>query len=397
VRATKDVKTDPASSSAPAEISFVRGGPFYRIQQSLRLIRPNRWNLGRRILILIAVGWLPLVVITAISNPEGLLSLIKEYRVHARLLIAIPVLLFGEYFMDSRFRMVMRHIRQADLLDAADLAYIDRVIATIVRVRNAFLPELVVLVALSIHTALSYKGLVDATPWLGHGAGVDLHLTAAGWYAVLVSAPLFQFLLGLGLWTWLLWTFFAFKLSRRNLRLVPTHPDEHGGLGFLGLTVAAFAPIAFAATAVIGATWRNDILHHGAHLMDFKLPTIVLVTIVVLFAFGPLLFFVPRLAALRRRGTLEYGILGQMHSADFHERWIHRREGHESEFLQATEITTLANFGKTYEKIEQMNPFPADKGAIYTLAAAVVIPALPVVLTQIPLAVILKDLLGALR
>ena len=119
---------------------------------------------------------------------------------------------------------------------------------------------------------------------------------------------MFQFLLGLGLWEWLLWTWFAFKLSRQNLRLVPTHPDEHGGLGFLGLTAAAFAPVAFAATAVIGATWRDDILHHGARLMDFKLEAIVLLMVIVLVALGPLLFFVPRLASLRRQGILEYRI-----------------------------------------------------------------------------------------
>ncbi len=64
----------------PSEISFVRGGPFYRFQQALRLIRPDRWNLGRRIIFLIAVGWLPLVLITTILNPDRLLSLLKEYR-----------------------------------------------------------------------------------------------------------------------------------------------------------------------------------------------------------------------------------------------------------------------------------------------------------------------------
>ena len=393
----KDSKTDPSSIPAPSEISLVRGGPFFQAQRAIGLIRPDQWNLGRRMILLIAVGWLPLVLITAILNPEGLLSLMKEYRVHARLLIAVPVLLFGEYFMESRFRLVINYIRQVDLLDTSDLAYIDGVLATLIRVRDAFLPEFVVLVVLITHTALSYKGLVDATPWLGHGASDGLHLTVAGWYAVLVSAPLFQFLLGLALWRWLMWTFFAFKLSGRSLKLVPTHPDKHGGLGFLGLTVAAFAPIAFVATAVIGATWRNDILRHGARLMNFKLEAIVLVMIVAVVAFGPLLFFVPRLTALRRRGILEYGILGQLHSSQFHEKWIHHRAGHESEFLQASETTTLANFGKSFEKIEQLIPFPADKGAIYTLAGAVVIAALPVVLTQIPLAVVLKDLLSALR
>jgi hypothetical protein len=273
----------------------------------------------------------------------------------------------------------------------------DGVIATLIRVRDAFVPEVVIFVVLVFHTVASYKGLVDATPWLGHGSGANLQLTVAGWYAVLVSAPVFQFLLGLSLWRWLLWTFFAFKLSRLGLRLVPTHPDEHGGLGFLGLAATAFAPVAFAATAVIGATWRNDILHHGARLMDFKLQAIVLLIIIALVALGPLLFFVPRLASLRRRGILEYGILGQIHSIEFHEKWILHRAGHEMEFLQAPESTTLANFGKTYQEIAQLKPFPVDMGTLYGLAAAVAIPALPVVLAQIPLKVVLMDLLKTLR
>lgn len=41
----------------------------------------------------------------------------------------------------------------------------------------------------------------------------------------------------------------------------------------------ASAPIAFAATIVIGATFRHEILVDGAHLMDFRLPGVVLVAI----------------------------------------------------------------------------------------------------------------------
>lgn len=390
-------KTNALPEPAGSEVSFIRGGPFYRAQRALRLIRPNQWNFTRRIVILIAIGWLPLVIFTVVLNPEGLSSLIREYRIHARLLIAIPALLIGEGFMESRFRLVMQHIRQVGLLDAPDLAYMDGVIATLVRVRDAFVPEFMVFVVLVVHTAASYRGLVDATPWLGYGSGANLQLTVAGWYAVLVSAPLFQFLLGLSLWRWLLWTFFAFKLSKRNLKLVPTHPDEHGGLGFLGLTAAAFAPVAFAATAVIGATWRDDILHHGARLMDFKLEAIVLLIIIALVALGPLLFFVPRLASLRRQGILEYGILGQIHSTEFHGKWILHRAGHEAEFLQAPEIATLANFAKSYQEIAQLKPFPADTGSLYGLAVAIAIPALPVVLAQIPLKVVVMDLLKTLR
>jgi hypothetical protein len=127
------------------------------------------------------------------------------------------------------------------------------------------------------------------------------------------------------------------------------------------------------------------------------LPAIILIALTALVALGPLAFFVPRLAGVRRNGILEYGILGQIHSAEFHEKWILHRAAHEAEFLVASESTTLANYGRAYETIENMNSFPADKGALYTLAVAVVIPALPAILAEIPFAVVLSDLLKALR
>jgi len=288
-----DTKTKLQSDVADRELSLMCGGPFYRAQQALGLIRPNEWNNVRRLTFAIALGWLPIILITALFNPDGLVSLLRDYRVHSRMLIAVPVLLIGQLLLESRVRMVVAHITDAGLLETPDQARMDDMIAMVRRVRDSMLPELAILFLLIIHTATSFKGLVDATPWLAQGVKPDLRLTPAGWYVVLVSTTMFQFLLGLGLWKWLLWALFAFRLSKLNLKLVPAHPDRHGGLGFLGLTPVAFAPVAFAVTAVIGATWRHEILHYGASLMTFKLPAIALVVIIALVALGPLAFFFP--------------------------------------------------------------------------------------------------------
>jgi hypothetical protein len=107
---------------------------------------------------------------------------------------------------------------------------------------------------------------------------------------------------------------------------------------------------------------------------------------------------VTRLAALRRKGILEYGVLGQLHSAEFHEKWIVHRAGHETQFLVvAPESSTLNDYGEAYEKIQAMSAFLVDKGALYTLAAAMLIPARPTILAEVPLAVVLSDPLKALR
>jgi hypothetical protein len=380
-----------------SDVSLIRGGPFYRLQQSTRLIGADEWNVGRRITFAIAVGWVPLVLMKLLFDRRNLLFFLQDYKIVSRMLIAVPVLLLAQPLMESAFRKVVGHIDAASLLDETGVAQMDKIIAKLIRLRDSVLPELIILLLIVIHTAVSYKAGVGDDPWLAYRVGDSLHLTLAGWYAVIVSATIFQFLLGLNLWKWLLWTVFAFKVSRLNLRLVPTHPDENGGLGFLGMTPLAFTPIAFAAVAVIGGTFRDQILHKGAHLASFGMPAIVLVVVIAVVALGPLAFFVPRLAGVRRKGILEYAILGQMHSTEFHEKWILHRTGREEELLDAAEISTLCDYGQSYDRIENMKPFPTDRSALVALALSVAIPALPVVVAEIPLVVILKELLGALK
>jgi hypothetical protein len=66
-------------------------------------------------------------------------------------------------------------------MDASDPARVDAVIATLARLCDPLLPEFTILLLLIVHTATSYKGLVDATPWPSHASGAELHLTTAGW------------------------------------------------------------------------------------------------------------------------------------------------------------------------------------------------------------------------
>jgi hypothetical protein len=95
-----ETNTNTLRKPATNEVSFIRGGPLFRLQLAPRLIGPNQWNFTRRILILIAIGCLPLLMIAAAPNPEGLSPFIREYRAHARLLIAVPALLIGEGIFD---------------------------------------------------------------------------------------------------------------------------------------------------------------------------------------------------------------------------------------------------------------------------------------------------------
>ena len=390
-------KVEVNADSSLSDDSLIRGGPFYQVQKVTRLIQPDQLRDKRRITFAIAIGWMPLLLITLPFQTGAVMSFLRDYRIHSRMLIAVPVLLLGQGLMESQFRTVVKHLRNARLLSDSDLGRTDELMAGLRRLRDSALPELIIFLLVVAHTALSFSKLVDATPWLATGTATGLRLTPAGWYAVLISAPIFQFLLGLSLWKWLLWSIFAFKLSGLHLDLVPTHPDGHGGLGFLGLMATGFAPISFAVTAVIGATWRHEILHGRAHLMNFKLPAVALVVIIAILALLPLFFFVSQLAALRRKGILDYAVLGQIEMTEFDEKWIAHREGRESQVLTSMESSNVIDFSATYDRIKQLNPLPVDRGALIPLALSIVVPILPTIFAEIPIAVALQDLLKALR
>jgi hypothetical protein len=385
------------NASANGLVSLIRGGPFYRAQRVTRLIDANRWNLGRRITFAIALGWLPLVIMTALFHPVALRSLLTDYRVSARMLIAVPVLLLGQVLMESRFRMIVQHLRDSGVLSSKGLTDLDAILRNLLRWRDSIWPELAMIVAVYANVGYIFSVHIHETrPWALVGQGMA-GLLPAGWYYTLVSQLLYQFLVALSFWKWILWSYFLIRLSRLDLELVPTHPDSHGGIGFLGLSPMGSAPVAFAIAAAIGSNWRYQILSGSAHLTNFKLDAAVLLLIVVLIGIGPLAVFAPRLAKVRRQGILDYGTLGQLHSKDFHEKWVLHRAGHEEEFLTAPDISALADYGASYEKIEEMQPFPIDKGAFLSLAVAVALPLLPVVLAEIPVGVVLKALLEAAK
>ncbi len=375
------------------EVSLIRGGPFYRAQCKARLILPRQWNLGRRVIFAVALGWIPVVLLTALFRSGALGTLLTDYRVTSRMLIAVPILLLGQVLMESRFRMIVSQVRE-DLVAPQNWRGFDGTIAGLMRLRDSVLPELAIASLVCLLIGLTFNERTGlASLWAVEGA----HLTPAGLYYALVSRFIYQFLVGLGLWKWMLWTFFIFKMSRMKLQLRASHPDKHAGLGFLGMSVVAFAPVALAISAAVGATWRHEILYDGARLMSFKFPAIALLILAMLVAVGPLVLFVPKLAALRRKGILEYGSLAQLHSSEFHEKWILHRKGHEAEFLAAPEISSLTDLASSFHNIEEMKPVPVGKGSLLTPALSVVIPMLPAIAAVIPLKIILKSLLEAMK
>jgi hypothetical protein len=379
-------------------VSLIRGGAFYHFQEMAHLIRPSQWNVGRRIVITVLVGWVPLVVLTAMSGSHAsFVALLKDYRVFARIFIAIPFLIAGQKLIEERFRLIVRHFLDAGLLRPEDSARFRSILATIKRLKDAWVPELA-LVAICCVGGIVFVGndlMLDAA-WSVRKLGNSVSQSPAGWYFELVTQTIYMVFLGLALWKWFLYVLFFWRVSRLQLRLVPCDPDQSGGLGFLGYSPTAFIPAVIAASTALGSVLCYQALHSVFSRESLTMVVALWVMVVLLIFVGPLACFVSKLAHLFRVGYVEYGSLAHLHAEQFHEKWVHGRQAHLSELLAAQEISALIDLASSFDRLRRIKLLPVERITLMQVVAAAAVPMLPVIMTQVPLAELLKLIFRAL-
>jgi hypothetical protein len=211
-----------------------------------------------------------------------------------------------------------------------------------------------------------------------------------------VSLPIFQFLLARWYFRVAIWARFLWQVSRIGLRLVPTHPDRAGGLGFLSSTVYAFLPLAMAHGALLAGNLANRIVYLGATLPDFKLEILGLVVFLLCMVLGPLLVFAPQLWQTKLMGNREYGTLAQRYVREFDAKWLRGGAPADEPLVGSGDIQSLADLGNSLEVVRTMRIAPFTKEAILQLAAATLAPIVPLTLTMMPLEELLKKLFGIL-
>jgi hypothetical protein len=234
---------------------------------------------------------------------------------------------------------------------------------------------------------------IDVSTWYAIPAAAGSNLTHAGlWYAYL-SLPFFQFLLLRWYFRLFIWMRFLWQVSRINLSLIPTHPDQVGGLGFLANTVYGFSVLLTAHGAMLAAQIANRIFFAGAALFDFKLEIAVMVAVLMCIVFGPLLVFSPQLARVKRTGLNEYGTLAERYVRGFDEKWLRRGTQGSEPLMGSADIQSLADMGNSFSVVRSMRIAPVTRDAILQLAAAVLVPLIPLLLTVMPLEELTSKLL----
>jgi hypothetical protein len=394
---------EPLAGEA-ANFSLVLGGPLYQLLRRSRLSDDALTLVHRRILVFVLIAWLPLLLLSTWEGRawKGVVDapFLLSVEVHARFLLALPLLIVSELVVHVRMRRVLVQFLARNLIADADRVRFDAAIGSATRLRNSLAAEiLLVVIVFGVGIPLRNYIAVDASTWVaGSAAGNGFRfgaLSLAGWWFTLVSVPIFQFLLLRWYFRLFIWIRFLWQVSRIDLQLVPTHPDRAGGLGFLANVVYAFAPFLLAHGILLAALIADRIFFEGAKLPQFTVEIIGVVGVLVFMVLCPLLVFAGQLSRAKRAGLREYGVFAQGYVREFDTKWI-RGGGEPAEPLMGSgDIQSLADLGNSFEVIRTMRLVPFSKETVFQLGVVTLAPVVPLMLTMISLDELLKRLLTA--
>jgi len=366
----------------------------------LRLAKQGRPNVGLRAALVAAIAWLPLLLITSAQSmlfgDGSLRFFLTDYGVHARFLVAAPILIIAEATCLPRLSMIALHFRDRGLVEPQDIPAYRRAIASTARLRDLAQLEVAVLALAIAFAAVMWREVPPPLypAWHHAPVGTRAGASTAGWWHDLVSVPLLLILL-LGWAVRLcLWTRFLLLMSRLRLRLVAAHPDKAGGLKFVGMSAPAFAVVAFAFGVIVAGTIANKVEHDGVPLLSFRYALASFLAVNVAVFVAPVLVFSGRLIMTWRAGMLSYGALAHQVGVEMERKWFRRNI--ESDVLDANDFSATTDLYSIVSNVYGMTLVPLNVNQVVVLAVATLTPFLPLVFLAVSPDVILEKLIGAL-
>jgi hypothetical protein len=316
----------------------------------------------------------------------------------ARFLLAIPLLIAADSVIDHSVTRVMRHLAGSGLLAEKAKPRFLQISRQLSNWRNSFLSEGMILLFVIFSTVfLRPYFSATASTWQYMVSPSGATRTLAGWWYIIVSIPIFQFLLYRWLWRYGLWCWYLFRISRLDMQLVPTHPDRAAGLSILGISQAKFGIIIFVFSAIISSYFAQEVIYGGASLLEYKMLILGYILLILIIFLGPLFVFYIKLFEAKERGLLEYCALANEYVQSFDRKWIKKQFAGSEPLIGSADIQSLADLGNSFANVREMMAVPADfKTTVFPIFISAVIPFLPLTLTVLPLEEIIRKLVGIL-
>lgn len=390
--------TDKQLTEVSKNFSLVLGGPLFQLLRRSKLTDDHMQLLMRRLTLLPLLAWLPLLALSVFDGnfqSGTAIPFLYDIELHIRFLIAMPLLIGAEFYVHERLRYILSNFQARKIIPEQYLEKYNDAIASAIKMRNSISAEILLIVLVYAVGILvvwkNYTGLYGDA-WYATFQNGQRTLNLAGYWLVLFSLPFFQFLLLRWYYRLFIWARLLWQISRIPLRIIPTHPDRFGGLGFLTQSIYSFTFLAAAHGSLLSALIANRILYTGASLPEFKYEIVMLLGFLFLLFVAPLFLFSNQLAAAKRTGKLEYGDLAQRYVREYENKWLRGGAPDDEPFMGSADIQSLADLNNGYEVVDNMRFIPIGKDSLFQLLAWTLLPLAPLILTMMPLNELMKKL-----
>ena len=303
---------------------------------------------------------------------------LRDIEANARFLVAVPALIIAEATVHRRISPLIPRFLERLIVETEDLPAFRAAVNSALRIRDSNIVEgalLVLVYTLGLWIWWSQIALGIAT-WYAHPDATHLNLSAAGYWYVFVSVPFFQFILLRWYMRLMIWFRLLWQISKLNLHLSAAHPDQAGGIGFLGTGSYGFGPMLFAQGTLLAGLIASRVLHDGRALLSFKTEAAGFVVFFVLVIIGPLVMFTPKLDDTLRQGSAEYGLLANRYVFGFEKKWIREGTPEANHLLGTPDLQSLADLGNSYSVVRKMRIVPFGLQVATRLAAITAAPLL---------------------
>lgn len=396
-------QSNQVASGAAADFSLVLGGPLYQLFRRAHLSGSTLELLHRRILLVVAVAWIPLLVLSLLDGvavgTAVRVPFLFDVDLHLRFLLSLPILIAAELIVHQRTRIVVGQFFAQGLVPDSLRARFDEALKSAAKLRNSIVAELILIAlvyGVGIFVLWRYYMVLDVPTWYATPEAGRVEPKLAGWWYFFVSLPAYQFILLRWYWRFVVWTRFLWQVSRLPLAYQPLHPDGNGGIGFLSGVTRAFAPLLFAQGVLLAGTLANTILYEGEVLTSFYVEVVLFVAFQVFVIVAPFLLFMLPLSAVKRQGVREYAQLSRQYADDFADKWIRGTPPAGEPLVGSADIQSLADLGNSFDKVRNMGVVPITRGAVAQLVIATLLPLVPLLLTLISFEELLKRILKVL-
>lgn len=375
--------------SKPIEFPLGTEGPFYRLQLALRFAAEDRPNLGRRAIAAWSMTWLPLALLwwwqeVAISGSGAAASLFTHLATYARFFVTLPLLIVAENAVRPNLEHAFEQAITSGVVPPSQYEQFVELLMRGLRARESKLAEAVLLglAFVASHIAVSVAASEHHASWIHTGPT----LTWAGiWYAY-VSLPLLQFMIFRWLYRLSIWWRVMYGLSRFDLSIQPGHPDQRGGLAFLGDSVQAFSILAFALSAAAAGAVADFVLSEGAPVTELKGFITGAVVFILLLFLGPLAFFFGPLYRAKDEALLRYEGLAERFWQAFERKCLGTDASPRGPSQIADpDFSALSDLGSLVKTVRELKTLPVTKEGLMPLLMAIVLPFVPVLAMVFPL------------